>query len=398
LFFANVQGDEYDIYGTYSQKNLTITSYSSAWNDENVKLLYDELQKNFISNEYDYLSDIFIYPDSPNGVNGEYFDDISVSDGKYICGNNAVIKLYNGERYNTVEKIAATLSHEYGHHYTIVNIFLYENKYLNNWFESGYGKLRLLDEYAPFYYSKTQYNYSYNRDITEIAANDYFELLGSDTGKSSTDYHDTKEQLAIKKQGEADNCDQNTAAYNLVPQKNPDIPLAADVNGLYEYLLKIGGYTGSKKSLSKYPALKSISYEETPYGRAYTAKWTEAIGGGPFEYTLIMYGKGSSVLPIPIKTVRNGEELCAYFGSGYDNENFISKYYYGEYEFVIFVRDVNGFIYSTKPQSYNFSTAQPLTVYVHYPSADGTLDDVYNAVVRILKKEERSKMIGGSKK
>jgi hypothetical protein len=400
----SVSGDEKRIYGSISVDNLTVTSYSPDWDNTKVKQLYDELQNNFTANEYPLLSAIYIYPDSPSGYNGEYFEDITVEDGSYKIGNGAYINLYNGSRYNTVEKIAPILSHEYGHHYTLVNILRSEGRYYNNWINSNYGKIRNLSEFDDICFSKSQDNYSYRWDVREIAANDYYELLGSPTGKSSLDYPDTEEQLKINSILRSnpkleDKYDFSHTAYNAMPQKNLDIPLAADTDGLYEYFLQLGGYTGQQQSLNKYPKIFDISYSDSDCGREYTIKWTEALGQAPFEYTLIMYGKNSSVIPIPIKTVSSGEELCAKFGSGTDGNDTIQKEYNGEYEFVIFTEDANGFMYSTTPVSYDFSTAESVTTYIQYPLQDGTLHDVFNAVIKILEKEERQLLTeGGYKK
>ena len=108
------------VYATYTANTLTITSYSKSWNKNMLKNLYVELISNFHGDEFDFLSDIYIYPNSPEGVNGLYYDDISLENNKYVLGSNAYINLYNGERYNTIPKIAYTLSHEYGHHYMIL--------------------------------------------------------------------------------------------------------------------------------------------------------------------------------------------------------------------------------------------------------------------------------------
>lgn len=386
-------GAEVTTFGEYTCDSLTITSYSPSWDNSRTEQLYHELQNNFISSEYSLLSHIYIYPDSPSGLNGEYFEDISISGGKYTVGGGAYINLYNGERYTTIEEMAPILSHEYGHHYTIVNILKTEGKYYSNWQKTRYGKIRDLDKYKNICCSRDDPNYVYRWDVTEIAANDYYQLLGSPTGKASLDYPDTTEMLEIKRKDRINGT--NTAfdktAYNAMPQKNPDIPLAANIDGLYQYLLEIGGYTGQNEGLSRYPALTEITYKDTPTGRQYTVNWSKAAGSGPFEYTLIMYGKGSSLIPQPVKTVAEGESLTAVFGSGTNGTDTIERDFIGEYEFVLYTRDSRGFIYSSKPTEYNFSTAKNITTYVRYPLRDGTMTDVFNAIHRILQREGKIK-------
>ena len=83
LFNISVFADELKVYSTYTANNLTITSYSKNWSKSMLKDLYLELLNNFHSDEFDYLSNIYIYPDSPEGVNGLYYDDIFLENGKY---------------------------------------------------------------------------------------------------------------------------------------------------------------------------------------------------------------------------------------------------------------------------------------------------------------------------
>lgn len=351
--FAN----DYKKVTSYKKDTITITSYSKAWNQYKLKQLYEELIKNTTSLEFTYLKEINIYPDSPDGVNGLYFEDVNIVDGKYIYGKNSIINLYNGDKYNTVALMANILSHEYGHHYTLFNMLNKENIYYNNIENSKYAKLRQIDKFPKYFigYSK---DYEYQWDLLEILADDYVQLLGSPLAKISKDYSSVDELLINK------NLNNSGIYFNLKPSINPYIPLATEVDGLYSYLLELGGYTFNTPNIKQLPVLSNVKTTKSLNGEiSYKIEWTEAIGNGPFEYTLIMYPTSNPLSPIPLKTVRTGEKLEAIFGSYSikDKNNkikSISNTYEGEFEIKLFIKDKNNFIYDSKPVRFNFSNSK----------------------------------------
>lgn len=354
FLLRSVSAEEYNIVASYKVNNLTFTSYSENWDEKKLIELYQELLENFHGDEINHLSAIYLYPDSPYAVNGYYYEDLIIDEyGKYVFGNNAYIEIFNADRYDTIQKIAPVLSHEYGHHYTISNISIYENKYYNEWENSEYIKIRNLKNYPVSYDGKTSH---YKWDITEIAANDYVQLLGSKNAKLSTEYKDAIENL------EADEKEliYFNDTFNIKPQANTEIPLAAEVIGLYEYMLKISGHTSKQFPITKKPVITSITETKTLLNASqYKITWSQALGKGPFEYTAVMYPKGNSFIPIPIKTVKDGS-LEAVFGNAIKKNDdgtysTILRNYEGEYEFRIFVKDRNNFIYSSEPVYYNFS-------------------------------------------
>ena len=323
---------------TYTAGNLTFTSYSESWKENELKALYLELINNFHGKEFDSLRNIYIFPDSPYGVNGLYFDDIKIdSNGKYILGQNSYIKLFNGNRYNTVEKMAPVLAHEYGHHYTISNIVMYENKYYSEWKNTEYGKIRGLENY-PIVYSHEDNDYLYRWDVTEIAAEDYVQLLGSENARKSASFLDLRQRTEIGA-GEAF---ASTDSFNLVPQENNVIPLAAEVTGLYDYMLKIAGFTGGCQPLKIRPEIIDIAKDNDEF----KITWKKAVGEAPLEYTAVMYPSNNLDAPIPVISV-------------IDNNKSVFEAYFekkeGLYVFKIFVKDKNGFIYSSNPYIFDFN-------------------------------------------
>ncbi len=346
-------------YGVFKSGNLEIISYSLNWDSKKLETLYYELINNFHSKEFSSLSRIYLFPDSPKGVNGCYYDDVFIgNDGKYKYGDNAYIELYNADKYNTVEKIAPYLSHEYGHHYTICNITDYENKYYSQWKESEYYKIRGLDKF-PICYDQSAENYNYRWDITEIAAYDYTQLLGSSLARNSYDYKDIKEQLNL----EIENTYNPDNYYNLLPQINMQLDYASSVNGLYKYMLKIGGFTYMTAPENKLAEIKGVtsSYISEIKSNIYKIEWDE-VPNGKYEYTLYMFPKGDYRSPFPIKTVNTGETMEAYVGSGYiKDRNGVRKKiqsFEGEYEIYINVKDSKNFVYKSHPYYYNFSIGE----------------------------------------
>ena len=355
LFKTNIFADNPKIYATYKANNLTITSYSKSWTENMLKDLYTELLNNFHGDEFNYLSNIYIYPNSPEGVNALYYDNIYLEDGKYVLGDNAYINLYNGERYNTIPKIAYTLSHEYGHHYMIYNLVQSENVYYHNLKSSNYVKIRNLDG-LPVIYDSNSEDYLYHWDIMEIMADDYVQLLGSSNARLSYDYKSVDELLKANEKPY-----ENPSSFNLKPQLNPYIPLAADTEGLYNYLLKIANFTVALPKIPDKPKLNNITgtvaLNQEP---TYNISWNNPNKDEVFEYTLVMYPDNNPFVPYPLKTLTSKEPLNVTFGSYSIKQKdgsikSISQKYEGNYTLKLYIKDSSGFIYASEPLTSNFT-------------------------------------------
>jgi hypothetical protein len=367
-----------------SSSGLDIVSYSPKWStDKKLDEVYKELLNNFHADELNYLDAIYIYPDSPDGTNGYYYEAATINkEGKYSYGKDAYIEIFNGDDYNDISQMAWVLSHEYGHHFTFYYLVTAENKYSNQWYDTGYAKIRKLAKYDKVNYNNDDPDtYMHRWDITEIAAEDYVQLFGSPLAKKSTDYKDVAERL---KDNMSDYSYLNSS-YNLLPQENLSLPLAADVDGLYNYWLNLTGYTAAQPSLSDKP-IPYISNVEKVYfdsNKKYTLKWNEIPDNKAYEYTVVMYPKDMSYFPIPIKTVKTGEEMVAYIGSDVKHENNdaygILEQFEGEYEIRVFVKDINNFMFVSQTLYYDFTNGIS-----HYD--EGILK---NANI----KEQRSKLI-----
>ncbi len=357
LFIYGPVNAQYAIYSSCSIQGLKLVSYSSAWDENKLRELYAELLNNFHGDELKLLSAIYLYPDSPYGVNGYYFEDIAVKDGILECGENSYIELYNMDKTDTVKKAAKTLSHEYGHHYSICNIILKEGKYYTKWAESEYAAIRGLSNYDVFY-GQNPDNSSYRWDVSEIIADDYVQLLGSRYAKLSVDYPDVYEMLESSDKPER----KYEIAFNLMPQGNPYIPLAADVPGLYEYMLSLGGGVSNHTIKSEKPKILSVEEIVNKAGeKEYTANWNKVSDNSDCEYTLVMYPADNPLVPIPIKTVKGGEITSAKFGSAAAENSdgslrVFSNRYEGDYELLLYYMDADGFMHRSEPYCYSFGS------------------------------------------
>ncbi len=346
IFKQNILAQDLKVYGTYKANNLTITSYSKSWNNNMLKNLYAELLNNSHGEEFNYLSNIYIYPDSPEGVNGLYYDNIILENDKYILGENAYINIYNGERFNTIPKIAYTLSHEYGHHYMIYNLIKNENIYYNNLKESNYVKIRGL-EGVPVIYDVNSEDYLYHWDIMEIMADDYVQLLGSSNAKLSYDYKSIDEILKAD-----ENLYENPSSFNLKPQLNPYIPLAADITGLYNYMFNLGGFKVKEPNKPKSPKFNNITGSITLNREVtYNISWNNPNKDELIEYTLVMYPDNNPFVPYPLETLTSKEPLNVSFGSySIKDENgsikSISEIYEGNYTLKLYMKSSSGLIYT----------------------------------------------------
>ncbi|NLM13539.1 MAG: S-layer homology domain-containing protein [Epulopiscium sp.] len=374
--------------GTYEgDKGIKIISFSKNWtSQEKLKSVYDELLKNFHGEEITYLSNIYIYPDSPDGVAGNYYEDYEINnEGKYVYKKGRYIEIFNGDQYRDVSQFAWVLSHEYGHHFTLYYLLTKENKHFNQWEQTRYAKIRGLTNYKEVeYYSVNDTGYIHKWDVAEIAAEDYVQLFGSPTAKKSTDYKDVQERV----EQNIKDYYYSTDSFNLLPQENLSLPLAADVPGLYLYWLGLAGYTTVEPTLPVKPVLtiKKIG-EIMPGYPQYEISWNPISDGQNYEYTLVSYPVEDNHFPRPVKTVVTGEAMKAYIGSAMSrsknmNTLILDDQYQGEYYFRLFIKNPKGFMFSTEPVKFKFEDkpTKPLYLMTDVPNNHWAKDAITTVV------------------
>ncbi len=168
----------YQLIATYKgESGVTVKSYSSKWNTASkLKELEQELLRNKHGKELSLLKEVIIFPNAPagKGVLGQYFAEYDLRQKKLLPGRK--IHLYNGNTNETVDALALTLSHEYGHHFTFYHLLNNERLLPDDWLKSKYAKVRELDQYSKVNTGDGDYLWM----IPEILAEDYVQLFGSE--------------------------------------------------------------------------------------------------------------------------------------------------------------------------------------------------------------------------
>ena len=234
------------LYYYVAPEGFTIISHSAHWDKEMLELLYQELKQNTHGDEIEKLYEIVVYPHENEellalatyapGIATASFrlsfpafpKDFSV-DFPFFTGR---INIYGGDTKTTIESIAGSLSHEYGHHYTFYYMFDHETRRQDLLGQSQYAKLREADTHGLITSVEVGEDYFLNRHryIIETAAEDYVTLMGSQATRQVEDYFDIKQILE-----DSELIESRRSERNAFPQENMSIPLAIDVEGLAEH-------------------------------------------------------------------------------------------------------------------------------------------------------------------
>lgn len=324
--YAATASREDALYYFEAPEGFAIISHSEHWNREMLELLYEELKLNAHGDEIEKLYEIVVYPHeddegstlatySPGITSASFFIHLpSVPSGFSVDFPiyTGRINIYGGDVKTTIESIAGSLSHEYGHHYTFYYMFDQEMRRLGLLGTSEYGRLREAQRHGLITNVDIGEDYFLQRHlyIIETAAEDYVTLMGSPTTRQVVDYLDVKQLLdnpELEHQGV------RQGERNAFPQENMMLPLAIDVPGLAEHFY---GFIGTeprvqledKEDITLQIARNSEQYDLITGPRNYvhyTITWNTPYQDAiytvacydPYDYT----GWG-----IPIKTVRPG--------------------------------------------------------------------------------------------
>jgi soluble lytic murein transglycosylase-like protein len=176
--------DSYTLVAQYKgeKSGVTFESYSSMWKTtDKLKQLEAELLKNKHGEELALLGKVVIIPNSPAGENvlGEYMANYKFTSTKVSLLSNRTIYLFGGNENTTIESMAYTLSHEYGHHFSFYQLLNRENKMPGTWKSSQYATSRGVQTATSPAHDKLFGEYIWA--LPEIMAEDYVQLFGSDT-------------------------------------------------------------------------------------------------------------------------------------------------------------------------------------------------------------------------
>jgi len=321
------------LYVYEAPEGFTLISHSPAWDDEMLIQLRHELMQNEHGDEINFLYEVIVYPEV-EGEDGRaaaiytlgtkslsiffqfpaFPDDFTIDFPQDIGS----ITLYNGEANTTIESMASSLSHEYGHLYTHYYMFDVRDNETDTVAESMYARLREATRFDLL--SRVSRDELYwqqrHRYLIEVAAEDYVQLMGSPTTRQVVDFVDVRQVLNGAQQPAA-----FAGARNAFPQENMTLPLAGDVPGLNEYFFSHIN-TGPREPVEERQNI-TLQIRRNPvqhnlvsglrtfvhYEISWNAPYQNAI------YTLICYDPNDySGWGIPIKTVRSGQTASAIIG------------------------------------------------------------------------------------
>lgn len=318
-------------YSWQAPEGFRIISYSAAWDTEMLELLYQELMKNTIGTEIELLYEIVIYPDEQEdhilGVFSPFtasmdimfqFPALPEDFALGISRSVGRIVLNGGDVNTTIESMASTLSHEYGHLFTFYHMFDLNFENVEN---SEYARIRGAARYGFITDMSDEDLYRRKRHLflIEIAAEDYVQLMGSPTTRQVGTFVDIRQMLMYG----VENPPSPGRFRNAFPQENMMIPLATEVPGLKEFFfsfvdvdpvppveermeitLDIRPVTVTHDNLVD---IGSASF--THYVITWNTPYAEAI------YTLAFYDPDDYSIRGPIRTVFPGREATATIGA-----------------------------------------------------------------------------------
>ena len=317
-------GNDLAVY--VSPEGIRFRSQSEAWGEEKLEMLYEELLCNQHGQELYALAQVMVYPQPDEDaaatrrrVGQSYgltlkFPSLPEGETFTFRRTGSMITLYDGDRLDTVEAMASSLSHEYGHHYTFYHMFEQQNG--SPVYEgSEYARLRGLDpeQVRANSYSLEDYLEHHAWYFYEIAAEDYVVLMGSPNSRSVEDYYDIRESINGR-EGPV------PFARNAQVQENLMIPMANEVPGLADYFYQFVDQeapTYEPKAIEIHLEPHSVGYDLVGGYRSfvsYEITW-DKVYGEDAVYTLVCFDESDYAGSYrPIKTVTAGEEARAEIG------------------------------------------------------------------------------------
>jgi len=231
-----------------SPEGIEFVSYSKQWNRKKLSSLYVELMKNLHGEELDYLGRVVL-------SNEDDEDELGIANMSYswteddlsdlIMDEPTEIVLYGADEHTTVESMATTLSHEYGHHFTYYWL-IHEERKLPSDPKTKWTAVRGIKGHpVAFTDDASDSGYSHYWDAGEIMADDYMALFGSPTAKLSM-VDSLRSEDGVGFYGEIE---------------NEELPSATTLPALRSYWLKLSGLKDPLPLVYKEPKLTKIQPE-----------------------------------------------------------------------------------------------------------------------------------------
>jgi len=325
------------LYIFETPEGFTMVSHSEAWDEYMLIQLYHELMLNTHGDEIEFLYEVIVYPhDEEDGHALATFAQGTTVMNFFIqfpafpedftipfSQDTGTINLFGGDTNTTIESMANSLSHEYGHLFTFYYMFNNgkiedESTGSGSLSETMYARLREAARFNLITSSTPGDTYMQDRHryLFEIAAEDYVQLMGSPTTRQVVDFFDVRQII-----NGAERPTSIGNARNAFPQENLMIPLANDVPGLKEYFFSFIGIeprvpAEEKQDITLQIRRNNIEFHLTTGYRTFThfvITWNTPYNNA--IYTLVCYDPYDySGWGLPIKTVRPGQNASAVVG------------------------------------------------------------------------------------
>ncbi len=309
---------------------FSVVSYSQNWTGEKLEDIYNELAANKHGEEMYAISEVMIYPgesalDSGSSVAGTHVTqekDFSVffhlpgivpESLQYgIHSTQSTIELYNMDEYADVSQVARTISHEYGHHYTMY-YFMQNDEAAKS---SDYYRLRGVDgfDHEVLYDIESEYYENHMWSLYELAAEDYVQLMGSPDAKQPREYLDIFDVLNNYSKNKDYKAYADASVSNVYPQENIYLPLADEVDGLRDYYLSFIGEQNDTANLEHADFNLSMSANEQYGYKYYEITWDKTTTDADSLYTLVCFSENGDIY-LPVRTVQGNETPIARVGT-----------------------------------------------------------------------------------
>lgn len=330
--FDAVKLDERDVSKyehVFIKDDIYFLSTVKEWDDSMLAHLSEELYKNKHGEEIKYVYSVILYPNKGEPYIGTYEKltenfDIPLSLYNFLpkelffdfASDLSEISLYDADYKTTVDEMAVTLSHEYGHHFAEYHFGL------------GYGKK---DRNTEYYEIRSQgttdirlekrsfedYLNNHMWFLGELAAEDYVYIMGSEKAHRILEFYDVKDSVKAYAKGGIEAADALIEHYgacrNGIPHENMALPLPDDVEGLVEFFYSFTDDEAPETNQVDNLGTLNLQANEKRKSR-YHITWDQPYEDEDVIYTLICYFDDDELFSV-LKTTRGNQTGEAYFGS-----------------------------------------------------------------------------------
>ena len=163
-----------------------------------------------------------------------------------------------------------------------------------------------------FFDSVEDYYNNHEWSIYEIAAEDYVQLMGSESGRRTEEYLDVYD-LLTSYDGDSYSNSYDENIVNVFPQENIYIPLADEIGGLRDYFFSYIGLEDDETPLAPVDFNISIAKKSNFGNTYYEITWDKPSDDPAALYTLVCYDMDGN-LHSAIRTVYGNEKAIARVG------------------------------------------------------------------------------------